>query len=229
MSYAGMGANIAGTELQGWAALLEKWAMQKAFQDEANKQAGYRTQALGTFGQGLPMAGSAMAQPTMDAAAAQRRAGYQTIGAVPLSVSPSTTPSQSRNPGADAAYAALIGGNRARLGAYGDWRLAQDLSAMQTGRNLNQISSFAGGQARVFPYQMYKAQHSQDAMAAIGQALSSLGGGGGGGIGQQYIQQPQAQYGSGLDQWGMGNYLNARMSGPGVIDPNIGAGILAGY
>lgn len=186
-----MGANIAGTELQGWAALLEKWAMQKQFQEEAARQAGYRTQALGAFGQGLPMAGSAMAAPTMADAASAREAGYAKLGAIPLSVSDPKY-ATSRNPAADQAYAALIGGNRARLGAYGDWQFKQGLSAQETARQLNQISNFAGGTARVFPYLMYKAQHSQDAMAAIGQALSSLGGGGGGGIGQMYTQQPQS-------------------------------------
>ena len=74
------------------------------------------------------------------------------------------------------AAAQLFGGQRAALGSYGDWLQKQYLRNQDTQRQLNQVSSFAGGAASIFPLQMYKAQHSMDDLAAVGQAISSLGG-----------------------------------------------------
>jgi hypothetical protein len=175
MSYAGMAAGIVGNELQGWAAMLEKWGMQKAYQNEQARQNAYQQQALDKFKSGLQLAGSSQAPQMLADAAKARQDQYGAIGQVPLAVtSPATT--KSYNPAADQAYINLLGGDRARLGAYQDWQLAQQLGAQQTARDINQIANFAGGTASVFPYELYQAQHSQDIMSQIGQSFSSLGG-----------------------------------------------------
>lgn len=195
--------NIVGGELQGWAALLDKWAMQKQFQNEARLQGQYANQAGGVL-YGTPPSGrviggtgtlnvqpnnpsltndlGAIGQSTPEYArgqiqqgAANRRQAYSDIANVPLGGGFSA---QSHyNPGADNAYLGLVGDARARLGGYSDWALQQSINNLRNQQALNQVSSFAGGQAKnVFPLQMYAAQHANDALAAVGQAISSIGG-----------------------------------------------------
>ncbi len=203
--------NIVGGEIQGWAALLDKWAMQKKFQQEAAAQAAYRQQGLnvledhhdplygtplgireGVSGAMLPGAISQSSAGAMQRGvaegAAMRNQAYGNIAKVPLGTGFSQ---QSKyNPGADDAYTRMIGGARANLGGYSDWAIQQSINNLRNQQALNQISNFAGGQSRnVFPLQMYSAQHSHDDMAAIGQAISSIGGAAGNYM-QLYGQQP---------------------------------------
>jgi hypothetical protein len=171
----GMGANIVGGELQGWAALLDKWAMQEAYKAEANRQAGFRDEALGTFNKGVGQSNFASAQKAIGAGSDQRRAEYGKLANVPLGSG--FSPQSGYNPTADNAYMSMIGNARANLGGYSDWAFNQSINNLRNQQNLSRITNFAGGQARnVFPLQMYAAQHSNDDLAAIGQAISSLGG-----------------------------------------------------
>jgi hypothetical protein len=218
----GLGAatNIAGGEISGWAAMLSKWAMQDAFQREAQRQAAYQGQALGAFNKGLGGAGVDTAQSQLAQGMADRMQRYAQVGAVPLGFGGHVTPR-------DQAQSQLIGQQRAKLGSYQDWGLQQALQQMQTGRQLNQIGNFAAGTAGVFPYRMYKAQHSQDTLAAIGAAISSIGGStanyasllgsqppssgsGGGGGGGGYGQGQYAPQGSAYPAYGdMGGFTDA--------------------
>lgn len=170
-----MYANIAGGELQGWAALLDKWAMKDAYDAEMRRQAAYRQQAGQVFNQRGGTADLGTAQQQMAQGAALRNQRYNQILQAPLAVSTHGQPSG--NPAREAATAKLQGANRARLGAYSDWALQQAIQNIQTQHALNQIENFAGGTASVFPYRMYDAQHSWDTLSEIGQAISSLGGG----------------------------------------------------
>lgn len=195
MSYASMGANIAGTELQGWASLLDKWAMQDAFKAEAQRQTGYANQAMDVFNKRLQYAGADYANKFLARDTASREKGYGDLNKTPLSVN--TTPYSGGRGGADTAYINMRGAQRAKLGAYGDYLGRQKIQTGETARELNPIINFAKGTAGVFPYRMYEAQHSMDDMAAIGAALSSLGGGSGGNIGQSLSSSPPGGYGQG--------------------------------
>lgn len=193
----GAGTAIIGGELQGWAALLDKWAMQKAYQNEAYKQNEYAAQAgnvlYGVPGEATKVGGTGTlvapgglkgaipestvenARALMGQGAAGRRQAYSDIGKVPLGSG--FSPMSGFNPSASDAYLGLVGNARANLGGYSDWAVQQAINNLRNQQRLNQITSFAGGQAKnVFPLQMYAAQHDQDALAAIGQAISSVGG-----------------------------------------------------
>jgi len=171
MSYAGAATSIVGGELQGWAALLDKWAMADAYQKQAQTQAGFRDQALRLFNP--QQFGAQAMQQELAQDSAQRQQGYSDINRTPLAVNqPGGNTAQQ-----DSAYLSLVGGQRANLGAYSDWAVQQAIKNLQTQNALNQIKNFAGGEAGVFPLQMYKAQHANDDLAAAGQAISSLGGG----------------------------------------------------
>lgn len=173
----GMAAQIVGTELQGWAALLDKWAMGDVYNQERATQKGFTDQAGALFNQRLQGAGADAAGQQMKEGAQSRQAAYQSVNATPLSIS--AAPLNSLQNARNSAYSSLLGQQRAKLGSYGDWLQNQWLANQQTNRGLGQITNFARGQAgNVFPLQMYAAQHSMDDLAAIGQAISSLGGGG---------------------------------------------------
>lgn len=206
----GAGTAIVGGELQGWAALLDKWAMQKAYQAEAHKQNEYAAQAgdvlYGTPARATQVGGTgnlidlsktpgsiaqaspASAQAMMQQGAGARRQAYSDIGKVPLGSG--FSPMSNFNPSASDAYLGLVGDARAKLGGYSDWAVQQAINNLRNQQRLNQITSFAGGQAKnVFPLQMYAAQHDQDALAAIGQAISSVGGAAGN-FAQLYASNP---------------------------------------
>jgi len=177
MSTAGYGAatSIIGGELQGWAALLDKWKMEQEFDSELKRQNAFKQEALNRFGQRIPTAGSDQAYADLSSGAADRNARYAAVQQVPMGIASKGQPQG--NPQRDAATASLLGQQRAALGAYSDWGLKQAIQNIQTQRALNQIEDRAKGQAGVFPYRMYDAQHSHDVMAEVGQAISSLGGG----------------------------------------------------
>lgn len=171
----GMAANIVGGELQGWAALLDKWGMQDVYNKERGTQQGFANQAQQIVNNRIPGAGSAAAQQQLAQGAQAREAQYKSVNATPLSLSPA--PLSSVQNARDSAYAGLLGGLRGKLGSYGDWLQNQWVANQQTNRGLNQVTNFAQGQANnVYPLQMYQAQHSMDDLAAIGQAISSIGG-----------------------------------------------------
>jgi len=167
--------NIVGGEISGWAALLEKWAMQDQYEQELKRQAAFRDQALGQFNTRVGTAGAATAQDQMAQGAANRMAMYNAIQATPSALQVKSQPRG--NPARDAATAQMLGQDRANLGKYSDWGLQQTIQNLNTQRALAAIESKAGGQAGVYPYRMYDAQHSQDTLSQIGQAISSIGGG----------------------------------------------------
>jgi hypothetical protein len=167
--------------------------MQKQYQQEADIQAGYRNQALGPQGPiqtGIRQSSPEAMTAGVDAGAALRNKAYGDIAKVPLG---SGFSRQSEyNPSADDAYLGLVGKARANLGGYSDWAVQQSINNLRNQQALNQIISFAGGQAKnVYPLKVYEAQHANDAMAAIGQAISSIGGAAGN-YAQLYGQQPTA-------------------------------------
>ncbi len=214
-------AQIAGTELQGWAALLAKWEMADAYDKEVKRQNEFRKQATGEFNLRVPQASAATAQQQIGAGRDSRAAQYNAIQGIPLA---STGPSGG-DPRRQAAAAALMGGNRAALGGYSDWALQQSIANINTQRQLNQISDAAGGQARVYPYRAYEAQHSWDALKQAGQAISGLGGSGGdmfGGANQP--QNPNLATGGAYQQQGFnqGYFPQGDYNMMPAVDPGSG-------
>lgn len=201
MSYAGAATNIVGGEMQKWAALTERQAMFDEYKKEQARQAGYAQQAQGQFAGGLANAGASAAQTQLGQGAQDRSAAYQKIGQVPLAVSQPS--GQSNSPQRDLANAALMGRNRAAMGSYSDWGQKQMLNNLNTSRAEDQTTNFAGGIASVFPYREYQAQHSQDFLAMMGQAISSIGGGAANYA--QYAQAPQGGQQS-ANGYGAGGY-----------------------
>lgn len=212
MSYGGAVANVVGGELQGWAAVMSKWAMQKAYQDEINRQGQYSDQAMGNFNTALPGYSAESATKQMGENAQGRLQQYGGTNDVPLGYS--LKGSQPLGRGVNAA-ADVTGRARANLGAYSDWSHNTGINQINQARVLNQILSFAKGTAGVFPYRMYGAQHSNDDLAMVGQAISSIGGGSAN-YGQTLNTMPQGRGSGGMNSnnvigsWGAGSggYLN---------------------
>jgi len=168
------GGNIIGGQLQGWASLLDKWSMEDAFNEEIARQARFQKQAAGAVaGQlgGPTGVGSQGAQAQLGQAFQDRTKAYGAVDAVPLSVK-----DKGMSP-RDAARSALMGRQRANLMKYGDWQFGQKMGNLKTGRQLDQITNFAGGESRVFPYRMYDAQHAWDVLAEIGSSISAASSG----------------------------------------------------
>lgn len=160
-----MGAQVVGTELQGWASILAQQAMQHALGAELRKQQGFRLQATGQQFQQLPRQGAENANAEVAQGSAERQNSYNNLYNYPNAT------------GADKAAIQTEGKSRADLAGYGDWQTDRSLDLSHLGGTLGRINSRAAGEAQVFPYRMNRAQHSQDTLSAIGQAISSLGGG----------------------------------------------------
>lgn len=167
--------SVVGGELQGWASLLDKWAEEQTYKDELAQQAQYQQQATGVFNQNLPQFSSGAAVGDMASGAAGRMAGYTAAEAVPTSVTKGNVTDYGQ--GARTTMDQTTGAPRAALGAYSDWQHQLGTQSDAESRALNQILNFAQGSASTYPYQMYDAQHSWDAMSEVGAAISSLGGG----------------------------------------------------
>lgn len=204
MSYVGAAANIVGGELQGWASVLDKQAMFDAYKEELGRQQGYKSQAGAIADKAISQSGADEAQKDINASAGDRRQMYQDINNVPLGL---TTPNMTSSSAArDDAYLQMRGASRAMLGAYGDWALHQTLNDIQNKEALRQVVNFAGGEAGVYPYRAYQAQHSMDDLAMVGAAISSIGGGGANYA--QYAQAPGVNTASPTSAGGGGFQLN---------------------
>ena len=174
--------------MQGWANVLARQDMGRAFRNELNTQRGYGTQAQDIVNQSIAQSNPGAMQGGMQGAVNNRLAAYNAIGQIPLGLGPNK---QSQyNPAVADAYTKMLGGLRAKNLSYSDWALQQAIANLNTQRQLDRISNFAGGQANnVYPLQMYKAQHGWDDLAMAGQAISSIGGAAANYA--QFAQQPQ--------------------------------------
>lgn len=219
------GGNVIGGQLQGWASLLDKWAMADAYKEELARQGKYQKQAMDVFGGGLQKAGSAEATKELGDAYGSRLGTYANIDAIPLGFD---LKQQRPGPGG-AARQAMSESQRANLMKYGDWQFNQKLNNLNTGRALDQIINFAKGTSGVFPYRMYDAQHAWDVMAEAGAAISSMSGGAAGVKSAFGGGPPTQQYGNGFGSPGtyvypqgtqLPGYYDYNM--PSMVDPNTG-------
>lgn len=160
---------VVGGTMQAIAAQQEQKAMFKAYQDELKRQGAFQQQATGLFDQGLAKQGSEAAAGYRQRGAAQRESDYARVNATPLTYGPGPTKE-------DQAYLSMMGQNRADLGSYSDMLNAQAINQLRTGQQLGRVSNYAAGQAGVFPYKMYQAQHSMDELMFWGNLISSMGG-----------------------------------------------------
>ncbi len=171
---AGAAANVLGGIINSIAANQAKHAMQKAYKNETILQRGHRNEAFGTLMGALPSYGVETAREQMASGREHRLGDYAEVGALPFA------PSQPRGfgpSGTDKANVAFAGDARANLGSYSDWQLDQMIGQIRLQDELNKINNFAAGDASVFPYKMYDAQHSADWLKFIGDLTSSIGGG----------------------------------------------------
>lgn len=171
MSYAGAVASLVGSEIQGWAAVLEQQAMEQALQAEMTKQ--HRLQNMGVYQlrSYLPSLSAENATKQLGQASTTRQAQYKAANATPLAPGANMS-------AADMAQLQLGGQQRANLGAYGDYLTNQSLASNRMQDIISRLGSRALGLQNVFPYTMDAAQHSQDLLAAIGSSIASIGGSG---------------------------------------------------
>lgn len=166
----GAATSVVGGTMQAVAASQEQREMFRQFQRELQRQGAYRNEAMGSFNNWAPTLGAETARTEMGAGAANRMADYTRVGGQSLKQG-------GGNDARDQAYFDMTGANRAKLSSYNDWQNRQAISGEREGQALAKISNFAGGDAQVFPYRMYQAQHSADELAFWGQMISSIGGG----------------------------------------------------
>jgi hypothetical protein len=168
----GMIASAAGSIIQNIAGNLAQQKMDKVFQRELDNQARYRNQAFGFWQPAVQQQGTEQAGIDLAQGEQRRNDLYGQMQATPLALNEQQT-------GRGRINAELMGNNRARLGAYSDWRLNNAIRQIRLQDELNRISNFSAGDASVFPGLMQDAQHSQDKLAMIGKIIASLGGAGG--------------------------------------------------
>lgn len=166
----GMGTSLAGGIMQAIAAGLAKRKMQQQFQSELNKQRGFQQQAFGDFSTALPAFGAEQAQRDIGSSVTQRLGDYGRVEAAPMATGA---------PPASAIERAMIGrGNEASAGyrGYADWQKNVGTREQDLSNILARIMFRSRGQANVFPYQMYDAQHRYDWLQVLGQLVSAAGG-----------------------------------------------------
>lgn len=164
-----MAAQAAGGAMQGIAARLAQAKMASTFQNELYRQERYRNQAFDNVQQALPKQGVEQARTDLAEGADRRNQAYSEIGQTLLGLN-------AQPEAREQILAGLLGNNRAQLGAYSDWALANAVRQIRLQDKLNKISNFSAGDAQVFPARMQDAQHSYDQLAFWGQMLSSIGG-----------------------------------------------------
>jgi hypothetical protein len=185
----GAGANLVGGLMQSIAASKAQQEMGDAFLREMQQQQKFRNQAFGTFQEAVPQRGVETAQDQI-AQGAQHRQDVYAQNTSPLGFGAGPT-------ARDQAATGIAGALRGKLGGYSDWSLNQAISNIRTQDELNRITQQAGGQAQIFPYKMYDAQHSADQLAFWGSLISSIGSGAG-----SFLPSGGPPVGGGAGQYG---------------------------
>jgi len=224
----GMIIQAAGSALQAYAAWQDQLATAKAIREELMRQGRFQGNEFTQFEGGLHGQSAENAYTQMATGQGQREAGYNQIIS-----GPQTTQRQTGafGPSArDINYSQMTGARRAKLGGYSDWSLQQDIDRQRVAQSIADVADRSAADARLFPYQLYTAQHKWDEMSAAGSMIAGLGnanlsqyyssptmgGGGGGG----YVMPNQAG-----NNWGRpGDYSNYGTGGvdyyvPAAINP----------
>lgn len=171
-----MATNAVGNVMDAIAASEENAAMQQAFNTEMQQQGRYGQQAYGTLLSSLPSQGADAANTAINEGAENRTSQYSTLLNTPLFANQGAGNS-SPYAATDRAALDLQGAARAKVGGMSDWQLNNAINNIKTNEALR-VNFRASGNAQVFPYQMYQAQHSQDELAFWGEVLKSIGGSG---------------------------------------------------
>lgn len=179
MSYVGMATSMVGGIMQSIAASMENSAMQHAFNQEMRQQLGFSGQEFGQWVGDLPSQGSEAAGRAIDSGAQKAQGMYGQVNNMPLLAGGG---GGSASPYASTDNAALqqAGSARARIGGLSDWQLGRAIDDLKTKDAINRINFRSQGQAQLFPYKMYNAQHSQDELDFWGKTISSIGNSGAG-------------------------------------------------
>lgn len=165
----GMIASAAGGLMQNVAGNLAQDKMNRVFQREVDNQNRYRNESFGRWQQNAPMLGVEQAATDLQQGQDRRKEAYDLVDQSPLGIGEQQT-------GRGQIQFDLSGDNRAKLGAYSDWRLNGAIRQIRLQDELNRISNFSAGDASVLPGLMSDAQHSQDELAMWGKIIGSLGG-----------------------------------------------------
>lgn len=166
---AGPTLGLVGGIIQTIAASQAQKAMEKAFAKQLREQNAFSNEATQAFYGTLQNDSVENAKQQMAMGLADRTAKYDALPQLGL------TPSSQRT-GRVAQNVQSSGQALGRLGSYGDWQLNRDIANILQQDKIDKAINFAGGSASVFPYNMNAAQHSQDALAFLGQVISSIGG-----------------------------------------------------
>lgn len=220
----GAAAQFAGAMMQAVAANQEQRSMFNEYQDELQRQGVLGAEAMGQqWDPGVRQWGNA--QQDLGAATQRREGVYNNLNQRSL---------VANQAGPDAKAQAILGQNagaRAKLDSYGDWMNQQGLNMQHTQQGLDKISNFSRGDASVFPYRMWNAQHSQDELSFWGQLIQSAGGGASS-FGQQGGPPQQAMGGGGGAFSGGPNYQGGSpygYQGPGGTPGSPEANIIPYY
>lgn len=184
MSYIGAGASVVGGIMQSIAATQENKAMMAAFQQELKNQLGFQDQAYGSWMGGLPAQGAEAAGKAIDTGASKAQGVYSQVNSMPLIAGggSGSSPESGAYASTDKAALGQEGAVRSRIGGMSDWQLGKAINDIKTRDAINRVNFRSQGDAQVFPYKMYAAQHSQDELDFWGKTISSIGGGGGSGM-----------------------------------------------
>lgn len=167
----GMITGFVGGVMQSIAARKAQEKMFKEYEKERARQEAFAGQATGVFKGRLGTADVETAKAQMQAGAQKRLADFSAIAQQNLA----PTAMLALTPQDRAALAATTK-SRARLGSYSDWALQQAIQDIRTQQDINRVVQEAGGQASIFPYRQYSAEHSYDWLSNLGQLISSAGG-----------------------------------------------------
>lgn len=177
---AGMGMTSLGGLVSSIASAMAAVEMRRTLERQLAEQERYAQEAYSKVWQPSLSGWTAQhMQEQVQKGSEQRQAEYQKAGQTPMG----SAQTGGKGPTArDQAQFALGGQLRGNNAGYGDWQLERQIANIRTQEQLNQISNFAGGTAQTYPYQMWDAQHSGDALQFGGSALQMGGGlvGGGG-------------------------------------------------
>lgn len=183
----GAAAQFAGSMMQAVAANQEQRSMFNTFRDELARQGVYGAEAYAQkFEPGVRTWGNA--NEDIGNAAQKRTDVYNDINNRPLVAGAEHTDKKA------SAILKSEAQNKGKVAGVGDWMNQQGYNMQRAQQGIDQVSNFSRGDAAVFPYKMWNAQHSQDELAFWGQLISSAGGGGGG-IGSMFGGSPAMQSG----------------------------------
>jgi hypothetical protein len=164
---------VLGTGMQMAGARKSAQAQDDAYAQQLTTQQGHKQEGAQLFNQTLNKSNLAAAGGAIQEGTGQRLADYNS----PVTLSgarveapggASTTSKQNQITVEQQKQA------RAKLGGYGDWLFNNAIMQGRSQQGMNQVSSFAGGDARLFPLMLQDAGRKGDNLSGLGALLSAV-------------------------------------------------------